>query len=180
MSAPAKDANVPLAQYPTPRSTISTFSGRTATNGSASSPLDANDLPSHTPKIYRNLSGLSRQESHDGFSWSRVNRDIGGYPKLASHLGQLRGNAILRQFSGLNVRHLLWLHNEILELEEELYLLEKENKVGDDGLPRTHHDLKLASRENEHGLERKQLDVMAELRGKQKEYSNVIQACCPR
>ncbi len=54
---------------------------------------------------------------------------VQGYPRLAGRMGLIPETAIFRRFSALNIRNLLYLQAELMNLEMELQKQELEDKA---------------------------------------------------
>lgn len=60
-----------------------------------------------------------------------IRKPVGGYPRLARHIGEHPEHAIFRRFASLNARNLLYLQAEIVFLEHRLDEIERENATHD-------------------------------------------------
>ncbi|KAH7350639.1 hypothetical protein BKA65DRAFT_476018 [Rhexocercosporidium sp. MPI-PUGE-AT-0058] len=58
---------------------------------------------------------------------------VGGYPKLASHMGRYSQSAIYRRFGSLNSQNILYMQAELIHLEKKLRALEVEDSASGAG-----------------------------------------------
>ncbi|UKZ82730.1 hypothetical protein TrVFT333_010526 [Trichoderma virens FT-333] len=94
----------------------------------------------------------------------------GGYPSLASFIGSDKDFFIFRRFSALSARNLLYLQDELLELESRLQEIDLK-----ESLSQSQQDLwNLHSRREDSNQSRKAL--MKEIRIKLQEYENAVQS----
>jgi hypothetical protein len=100
---------------------------------------------------------------------------VQGYPKLAAHMALKPETTMLRQFSALSVRNLLYMQAELATLERDLDRCTKEDSLKEkDNAARyaVHWDYLAASREDGHP---EQLQAVFKIRRLLPDYRNI----CP-
>jgi len=92
-----------------------------------------------------------------------------GYPKLAGHMGLCPEVAIFRRFGALNMTNLLYMQDELLELEQSFRGRERIDDEENRGY--SVDWCKLRESEGEDGEEGSQFRMLQNVRSKLKEYS---------
>ncbi|KAE9972119.1 hypothetical protein EG328_005187 [Venturia inaequalis] len=103
---------------------------------------------------------------------AQVPNAVGGYPKLATHMGMFPELAVFKQFGDISARNLLYLQAELIMLHKEL--LEAENF--DDKIKGLFYSKNFSELLRSHELkdDRKQWDLILRLREKLKEYGKSL------
>lgn len=99
---------------------------------------------------------------------AQVPDTIGGYPKLATHMGMFPELAVFKKFGDISARNLLYLQAELLLLHDELLKIERFDAKSKGRLyAKNFHEL-LKMREVKE--DREQWELILKLREKLKEY----------
>lgn len=105
---------------------------------------------------------------------SQRRRSVPGYPQLSEYMGLLPHLGTFRSFRALGTKNILYLHAELVGLEEELRKCEEEDhKSGDNvrvNYRRCWQFLKLSDGQPCSGSSRQQIKIILDIRAVLKEY----------
>lgn len=94
-----------------------------------------------------------------------------GYPRLSERISLKPETGIYRRFDGLNARRILYLQAELCMLEQDLLLIEKQDKAGTKGKRAVYAvDYKCMLQEAD-GKQSGQIKLIAEMQRKLNQYS---------
>jgi hypothetical protein len=94
-----------------------------------------------------------------------------GYPRLSERISVKPETGIYRRSDGLNARRILYLQAELCILEQDLHLIEKQDKAGTKGKRAVYAVDYKCMLEEADGKQSGQIKLIAEMQRKLNEYS---------
>ncbi|ORY03043.1 hypothetical protein BCR34DRAFT_676114 [Clohesyomyces aquaticus] len=100
---------------------------------------------------------------------------VAGYPKLAGRMGLRPETAVFRRFGALNARCILYLQNDLIELEMKLKEAEAADSCDERGGKKKYaFDYYWLKKSLDKGPDQNQVNLLLEIMGKLREYNHLL------